>query len=361
MCFMCKVVGHWVPSCTDGFGIQAGDLASQSIWISDYKFVSAVDAGAVDARGVNLVGVGDPDSVYSPDFMASEAVLRAVGSESVGTGVAAVDATATLSDVGSHGLDDQIAETGSTSHAMSTEVDTASGGLSDSSDPPLGSFLHTIVTNTGVASGSALSDSGAAPPTVYAPPANTDVILAGGSGQQGAPGGPSLSLNTTQSGAQITRDGYHWGTTLGTAQGPISFGFRTVQPSYTVMNENVQGTFTAFTAAEQVAARAAIAFWSSIANITFTDLGSSDSATIEFGNYSSSSDGSEAFTFLPASNDTSAAGSQGDVFVNTFFAGTTTAQFPWTMKDITSNDLKLGVRWNFDAPQPMPMPLIRKG
>jgi len=32
------------------------------------------------------------------------------------------------------------------------------------------------------------------------------------------------------------------------------------------------------------------------------------------------------------------------------------------MKDITSNDLKLGVRWNFDAPQPMmPAPLVRKG
>ena len=47
---------------------------------------------------------------------------------------------------------------------------------------------------------------------------------------------------------------------------------------------------------------------------------------------------------------------------NSNFAGTATAQYPWTMKDITSNDLKLGVRWNFDAPQPMmPAPLVRKG
>ena len=45
---------------------------------------------------------------------------------------------------------------------------------------------------------------------------------------------------------------------------------------------------------------------------------------------------------------------------NSNFAGTATAQYPWTMKNITSNDLKLGVRWNFDTPQPV-MPLIRKG
>jgi len=48
---------------------------------------------------------------------------------------------------------------------------------------------------------------------------------------------------------------------------------------------------------------------------------------------------------------------------NSNFAGTATAQFPWTMHDITSHDLKLGVRWNLDsvpvyAPPP---PLIRKG
>ena len=48
---------------------------------------------------------------------------------------------------------------------------------------------------------------------------------------------------------------------------------------------------------------------------------------------------------------------------NSNFAGTATPQFPWTMHDITSHDLKLGVRWNLDntpvyAPPP---PLIRKG
>jgi opacity protein-like surface antigen len=33
----------------------------------------------------------------------------------------------------------------------------------------------------------------------------------------------------------------------------------------------------------------------------------------------------------------------------------------FAIRDITSNDVKLGVRWNFDVPQPMPAPLIRKG
>jgi hypothetical protein len=32
-------------------------------------------------------------------------------------------------------------------------------------------------------------------------------------------------------------------------------------------------------------------------------------------------------------------------------------------RDITSHDLKLGVRWNLDSPQPVyaPPPLVRKG
>jgi opacity protein-like surface antigen len=47
---------------------------------------------------------------------------------------------------------------------------------------------------------------------------------------------------------------------------------------------------------------------------------------------------------------------------NSNFAGTVTPQFPWTMKDITSHDLKLGVRWDLESPQPVyAPPLIRKG
>jgi len=47
--------------------------------------------------------------------------------------------------------------------------------------------------------------------------------------------------------------------------------------------------------------------------------------------------------------------------VNSNFAGTATPQFPWTMKDITSHDLKLGVRWYLDSPPLYEPPVVRKG
>jgi opacity protein-like surface antigen len=44
------------------------------------------------------------------------------------------------------------------------------------------------------------------------------------------------------------------------------------------------------------------------------------------------------------------------------FDGTNNVNNPMTFKNITSHDLKLGVRWNFDQPQPVyQQPLIRKG
>jgi opacity protein-like surface antigen len=47
--------------------------------------------------------------------------------------------------------------------------------------------------------------------------------------------------------------------------------------------------------------------------------------------------------------------------VNSNFGGGPTPQFPWTFKDITSHDLKLGVRWNLESPAVYAPPLIRKG
>ena len=44
------------------------------------------------------------------------------------------------------------------------------------------------------------------------------------------------------------------------------------------------------------------------------------------------------------------------------FDGTNNIVNPTTFKNITSHDLKLGVRWNFDQPQPVyQQPLVRKG
>ena len=45
---------------------------------------------------------------------------------------------------------------------------------------------------------------------------------------------------------------------------------------------------------------------------------------------------------------------------NSFDGVTVVNASGFTFKDITSNDVKLGVRWNFDVPQPV-APLIRKG
>jgi len=52
---------------------------------------------------------------------------------------------------------------------------------------------------------------------------------------------------------------------------------------------------------------------------------------------------------------------EGRTGVLSAYDGTTTGNY-YKFKDITSHDLKLGVRWNFDnPPPPMPAPLIRKG
>jgi opacity protein-like surface antigen len=47
--------------------------------------------------------------------------------------------------------------------------------------------------------------------------------------------------------------------------------------------------------------------------------------------------------------------------VNTMFDGSPASQNTWTMKDITSHDLKLGVRWDLSNPPVYAPPLIRKG
>jgi serralysin len=132
---------------------------------------------------------------------------------------------------------------------------------------------------------------------------------------------PTTHLNTTQAGAQITRGNYHWGSTLGASPGSITFGFRTSAPSYTETGEDLPGTFSAFTAQEQATARAALALWASVANITFTDLGNTNNATIEFANYYSSTDGAQAFAYFPGR--TAATAYEGDVFMNTAYVNTT--------------------------------------
>ncbi len=131
----------------------------------------------------------------------------------------------------------------------------------------------------------------------------------------------SVHKNTIEAGQHITRDDLHWGSTLGTPAGPISFGFRTSAAGYTVPGHNIS-QFTPLSASEEAAARAALALWSEAANITFTDLGNTNNATIEFANYRDPNDGSGAFAFYPFGN-TAPSSSQGDVFLNTLSVSTT--------------------------------------
>src|SRR5262249_774656 len=133
---------------------------------------------------------------------------------------------------------------------------------------------------------------------------------------------PTTHLNTQQAGAQITRDNYHWGTTLGQPAGPITFGFATSGPGYSVGGHDVS-QFSAFTASEQTAARAALQMWSDVSGITFSDQGNTNNATILFRNYNDPNDASEAFAFYPTSNNQTAGSNQGDMFMNLAFASTT--------------------------------------
>ena len=149
----------------------------------------------------------------------------------------------------------------------------------------------------------------------------TSFDVASSAAVDGPEASPVAHKSTTEAGQQITRDNLHWGSTLGAAAGPISFGFRTSAPGYSVNGEDVIGTFTPLSGAEQTAVRAALQLWASLANISFSDLGNSNNATIEFANYSSSTDNSEAFAFYPGS--TSSGSSAGDVFINVYYASTT--------------------------------------
>ena len=139
---------------------------------------------------------------------------------------------------------------------------------------------------------------------------------------------PTTHLNPVQAGAQITRTNYHWGPSIGVPTGPITYGFRSSAPSYNWNNE--QATFTPFTAQEIAAAETAMRLWSNVAGITFTEVnpGSyTNSATILFGNYYSTTDGSQAYAYYPVSNNQSAASHEGDVWLNRYYENTTYLPF----------------------------------
>ena len=138
---------------------------------------------------------------------------------------------------------------------------------------------------------------------------------------------PTISKTPEEAGAQITRGGYQWGTTLGEAAGPISFGFRATAPSYNNYPHNQQQTFEQFTAKQIEDATRALSLWSDLANVSFVRVGEgvsgenafTDNATILFGDYYANNDGAAAFAFYPDPTDMDPSAPAGDVWVNRFY------------------------------------------
>ena len=146
---------------------------------------------------------------------------------------------------------------------------------------------------------------------------------------------PTISLDPTQAGVQITRDGFGWGP-IGSPAGPITYGFRSSSPGYETYYydalgrlhaEGLQTTFTQFNSTQIDAANLAIQLWGDVANISFSRVGSGDSgpsaytnnATILFGNYSNGFDGAAAFSYYATQGQTASSDQAGDVWMNAYY------------------------------------------
>jgi len=127
-----------------------------------------------------------------------------------------------------------------------------------------------------------------------------------------------ISFTIDQAANQLIRGAAGWSGVLG-AGTTVTFAFRADAPAQ--MPDDTGG-FTPFSSAQIDQALLALKAWSDVANVTFVRVGSgdtgplaySDNATILFGNYSTGSAGSAAFTFFPGSRASSS--SSGDVWVN---------------------------------------------
>lgn len=131
---------------------------------------------------------------------------------------------------------------------------------------------------------------------------------------------PTVSLNHTQAGVQITRDVFTksrtWSNVLG--QGTtVSWAFRRFLPDY---DQNV-GNYTTFFAAQEAAARLALALWADVANIKFVNQPSvtNDTATILFANFNSGD--SFAFAYFATLGQTAGNQAAGDVWLGTHNSG----------------------------------------
>jgi len=130
---------------------------------------------------------------------------------------------------------------------------------------------------------------------------------------------PTKHLDPTSAGLQITRDNLQWGTTLGMAHGPVTYGFRSTSTTGSTIERT---TFSKVNADQMTAVQDAMRLWSNVANITFTEVnpgGYTNSATILIANYSSSSDGAAAYAYYPSPGSTGFSSAAGDVWINAYY------------------------------------------
>ena len=120
--------------------------------------------------------------------------------------------------------------------------------------------------------------------------------------------------NPTEGGAVLVRAGQTW-SALG-SPASVTWGFRGSAAS----GQSESATFAQVNSAERSAIQLALQEWSDVARITFTGAntsGTSDVAAILFANYSSTAPTKSAgHAYLPATKDTSAASTDGDVWFN---------------------------------------------
>jgi hypothetical protein len=121
---------------------------------------------------------------------------------------------------------------------------------------------------------------------------------------------PAYSVN-----ALLLRDSMRWnyGSPFGTSAG-VSYSFLQSVPSYYAANDGERNNFQAFTAAEEAGARRALANFSEVANIGFTEVGGVGTITFGTALFSSSY---QAYAYYPERTGTYQ--EQGDVWLNNYW------------------------------------------
>lgn len=127
-----------------------------------------------------------------------------------------------------------------------------------------------------------------------------------------------VSLSLMDGAQKLVRSNASWATSS-TGPTEITYGFRETVPAYDVGGGDAQDSFQKLSAPQMSAIRDALNAWSDIANIRFVEINPNsytNNATMLFANYSSSTDGSAGFAYLPDSKNINSSSQEGDVWLN---------------------------------------------